>query len=336
MRRLEMAELKTVGIIGIGEYVPEKVMTNFDLEKIVETNDEWIRTRTGIQERRIAADDEACSDLAYKAALKALEDSNTKPEELDLIIVATMTPDYPFPSTAALVERKLGATKAGAFDLGAACSGFVYGIATGANFIASGAYKKVLVIGAEVISRILDWEDRNTCVLFGDGAAAVVLGEVDEEYGIKGCHLGAKGDIEKVLYQPAGGAVNPASIDSVKAKQHFLKMQGSEVFKFAVKALPEGLEKALEISGMEAKELDMIVPHQANVRIIQAAAKRFDLPMDKFYMNLHKYGNTSSASVGIALTEAVEEGKIKKGDNVALVGFGAGLTYAACILKWAK
>ena len=222
-----MTELKTVGITGVGAYVPERVMTNFDLEKIVETNDEWIRTRTGIQERRIAADNEACSDLAYNAAIKALEDSNTKPEDLDLIIVATITPDYPFPATAALLQRRLGATKAGAFDLEAACSGFVYGIATGANFIATGAYKKVLVIGAEVLSRILDWEDRNTCVLFGDGAAAVVLGEVEEEYGIKGYHLGAKGDIERVLYQPAGGSIEPASVDSVKARQQFYKNAGS-------------------------------------------------------------------------------------------------------------
>ncbi len=331
-----MAELKTVGIIGVGAYLPERVMTNFDLEKIVETNDEWIRTRTGIQERRIAADNEACSDLAYNAAIKALEDSNTKPEDLDLIIVATITPDYPFPATAALLQRRLGATKAGAFDLEAACSGFVYGIATGSNFIATGAYKKVLVIGAEVLSRILDWEDRNTCVLFGDGAAAVVLGEVEEEYGIKGYHLGAKGDIERVLYQPAGGSIEPASVDSVKARQHFIKMQGPDVFKFAVKALPDGLEKSLEKSGMDASELDLVVPHQANMRIIQSAAKRFDIPVDKFHINLHKYGNTSSASVGIALAEAVELGKIKKGDNIAMVGFGAGLTYAACIVKWSK
>ncbi len=331
-----MAELKTVGIIGVGSYAPERVMTNFDLEKIVETNDEWIRTRTGIQERRIAAEDEACSDLAYNAALKALENSDTKPEELDLIIVATITPDYPFPATAALLQRRLGATKAGAFDLEAACSGLVYGIVTGANFIATGAYKKVLVIGAEVLSRILDWEDRNTCVLFGDGAAAVVLGEVEEGYGIKGFHLGAKGDVEKVLYQPAGGSMEPASFDSVNAKQHFLKMQGPEVFKFAVKALPDGLEKALEKSDMEASELDLVVPHQANMRIIQSAAKRFNISTDKFYLNLHKYGNTSSASVGIALAEAIETGKVKKGDNIALVGFGAGLTYASCIIKWSK
>ena len=331
-----MTELKTVGITGVGAYVPERVMTNFDLEKIVETNDEWIRTRTGIQERRIAADNEACSDLAYNAAIKALEDSNTKPEDLDLIIVATITPDYPFPATAALLQRRLGATKAGAFDLEAACSGFVYGIATGANFIATGAYKKVLVIGAEVLSRILDWEDRNTCVLFGDGAAAVVLGEVEEEYGIKGYHLGAKGDIERVLYQPAGGSIEPASVDSVKARQHFIKMQGPDVFKFAVKALPDGLEKSLAKSGMDASELDLVVPHQANMRIIQSAAKRFNIPVDKFHINLHKYGNTSSASVGLALAEAVELGKIKKGDNIAMVGFGAGLTYAACIVKWSK
>lgn len=330
-----MRTLKSFGILGIGTYVPEKIMTNFDLEKIVETSDAWIQKMTGIKERRIAAANEATSDLAYNAAIKALESSNTKAEDLDLIVVATMTPDYFTPSVSAILQKRLGAHHAAAFDLGAACSGFVYGLEAGGNFIATGMYKKVLVIGAEVFSRILDWEDRNTCVLFGDGAAAAVLGEVEEGYGLIGSHLGADGDLDDVLVIPAGGSRVPSSHETVDNRSHYLKMKGPEVFKFAVKAMPTAVEKVLENTGVKIEDLELIVPHQANMRIISSAAKRLGFPVEKFVMNLDKYGNTSAASVGLALGEALEKGMIKKGDNVALVGFGAGLTYASCVIKWA-
>lgn len=330
-----MKTIKSFGILGLGTYVPEKIMTNFDLEKIVDTSDAWIQKMTGIKERRIAAENEATSDLAYNAAVKALESSNTKAEELDLIVVATMTPDYFTPSVSAILQKRLGAHHAAAFDLGAACSGFVYGLEAGGNFIATGMYKKVLVIGAEVFSRILDWEDRNTCVLFGDGAAAAVLGEVEEGHGIIGSHLGADGDLDDVLVIPAGGSRAPATHETVDNRSHYLKMKGPEVFKFAVKAMPGAVEKVLSNTGIGIEELDLIVPHQANMRIISSAAKKLGFPTEKFVINLDKYGNTSAASVGLALGEAVEKGMVKKGDNIALVGFGAGLTYASCVMKWA-
>jgi 3-oxoacyl-[acyl-carrier-protein] synthase-3 len=330
-----MKTLKSFGILGIGTYVPEKIMTNFDLEKIVDTSDAWIQKMTGIKERRIAAENEATSDLAYNAAVKALESSNTKAEDIDLIVVATMTPDYFTPSVSAILQKRLGAHHAAAFDIGAACSGFVYGLEAGGNFIATGMYKKVLVIGAEVFSRILDWEDRNTCVLFGDGAAAAVLGEVEEGYGLLGSHLGTDGDLDDVLVIPAGGSRAPASHETIDNRSHYLKMKGPEVFKFAVKSMPMAIERVLENTGMNIKELELIVPHQANMRIINSAAKRLKFPVEKFVINLDKYGNTSAASVGLALGEALENKMIKKGDNIALVGFGAGLTYASCILKWA-
>ena len=330
-----MKTLKSFGILGIGTYVPEKIMTNFDLEKIVETSDAWIQKMTGIKERRIAAQTEATSDLAYNAAIKALESSNTKAEDIDLIVVATMTPDYFTPSVSAILQKRLGAHHAAAFDIGAACSGFVYGLEAGGNFIATGMYKKVLVIGAETFSKILDWEDRNTCVLFGDGAAAAVLGEVEEGYGLLGSHLGTDGDLDDILVIPAGGSRTPASHETVDDRSHFLKMKGPEVFKFAVKAMPMAVEKVLENTGINIEELELIVPHQANMRIINSAAKRLKFPVEKFVINLDKYGNTSAASVGLALGEALEKGMIKKGNNIALVGFGAGLTYASCILKWA-
>lgn len=330
-----MKTLKSFGILGIGTYVPEKIMTNFDLEKIVETSDEWIQKMTGIKERRIAAENEATSDLAYNAAVKALKSSNTKAEDIDLIVVATMTPDYFTPSVSAILQKRLGAHHAAAFDLGAACSGFVYGLEAGGNFIATGMYKKVLVIGAEVFSRILDWEDRNTCVLFGDGAAAAVLGEVEEGYGLLGSHLGTDGDLDDVLVVPAGGSRKPSSHETVDNRSHYLKMKGPEVFKFAVKSMPMAVEKVLENTGITIDELELIVPHQANMRIINSAAKRLKFPVEKFIINLDKYGNTSAASVGLALGEALENNRIKKGDNIALVGFGAGLTYASCVLKWA-
>lgn len=330
-----MKELKNYGITGVGKYVPERIMTNTEMETIVETSDEWIKKMTGIEERRIAAKGEATSDLAYNAALAALDSAKVDPKDIDLIVVATMTADHLTPSVSALLQKKLGAVKAAAFDLNAACSGFVYGIEAGGNFIATGLYKKVLVIGAEVFSSILDWEDRNTCILFGDGAGAVVLEEVEDGYGIQSSYLRADGDLDQALVVPGGGSRLPASHETIDGRQHYLKMKGQDVFKFAVSVLPEAVKKVVEDSDLEISDLDLIIPHQANKRIIQSAAKRLKISTEKFYMNLNKYGNTSAASIAIALEEAVVEGRVKKGDQIALVGFGAGLTYASLTMKWA-
>lgn len=270
-------KLKNVGISGIGYHVPEKILTNFDLEKMVDTSDEWIKSRTGIEERRIASKEEACSDLAVKAAEKALKDAKLNPEDIDLIILATISPDYAFPATAALVQDRIGAVNAAAFDLEAACTGLVYGIVTGANFISTGMYKNVLVIGAEALSKIVDWEDRNTCVLFGDGAGAVVLSEVREGEGILSYHLAAKGSGGHYLEQLAGGSRNPASEETIKNKMHFLRMDGQEVYKFAVNALPETVEKTLEKSEFTTENINMVIPHQANYRIINSAAKKIKI-----------------------------------------------------------
>jgi 3-oxoacyl-[acyl-carrier-protein] synthase-3 len=278
----------------------------------------------------------ATSDLASRAAQKALEDAGITAEELDLIIVATATPDMFFPSVACLVQANIKATNAAAFDLAAGCSGFVYGIVTGSQFIKAGLYKKVLVIGAETLSKILDWTDRNTCVLFGDGAGAAVLAETTPGYGILATQLGADGSGGDLLKLPAGGSRNPATAETVAQKMHFVHMNGNEVFKFAVKVMGEAAVKVLADAGLSAADVDCLIPHQANIRIIQSAAKRLKLPMDKVMINVDKYGNTSSASIPIALEEAVHDGKIKKGDIVVLVGFGAGLTWASAVIKWGK
>ncbi|MDF2568946.1 MAG: fabHA [Sporomusa sp.] len=327
---------KAVGIIGIGTYVPEKIMTNKDLESIVETSDEWIVERTGIRERRVADPSMATSDLASRAAQKALDDAGVTAEEIDLIIVATATPDMLFPSVACIVQANIRATRAAAFDLAAGCSGFVYGMVTGSQFIKAGLYKKILVIGAETLSKILDWSDRNTCVLFGDGAGAVVLAETVPGCGILAAHLGADGSGGDLLKLPAGGSRNPATADTIAQKLHFVHMNGNEVFKFAVKVMGEAAVKALEDAGLNPGDVDCLIPHQANIRIIQSAAKRLKLPLDKVMVNVDKYGNTSAASIPIALDEAVHSGKIKHGDIVVLVGFGAGLTWASAVIKWCK
>lgn len=331
-----MKENRAVGIIGLGYHVPDKILTNFDLEKMVETSDKWIVERTGIKERRIAGNNEATSDLAVKAAEKALKDAGVSAEEIDLIIVGTATPDMFFPSVACILQDKLKATKAAAFDLAAGCSGFVYALVTGSQFIKAGLYNKVLVVGAETISKILDWTDRNTCVLFGDGAGAAVLGPVDDGFGILGVELGAEGAGGQHLKLPAGGSRLPASELTVSDKLHYVHMNGNEVFKFAIKVMGEASVKALENAGLEPEDVDCFVPHQANIRIIQSAAKRLKLPLDKVMVNVDKYGNTSAASIPIALKEAVNSGKIKKNDTVVLVGFGAGLTWASCVIKWCK
>ncbi len=324
----------SVGILGMGSCLPDKIMTNHDLEKIVDTTDEWIIERTGIKERRIADDQTATSDIALKAAERALENSGTSAAELDLIIVGTATPDMMFPSTACIIQNRLKAAKAAAFDLAAGCSGFAYALITGCQFIQTGLYKKVLVIGAETLSKILDWQDRNTCVLFGDGAGAAVLGQVPAGYGVLGFDLGSDGSGGDLLKLPAGGSRHPASVETVTGRQHYVHMQGREVFKFATKVMGEAAVKALAKAGMEPKDIDYLIPHQANIRIIHSAAKRLKMPLDKVMVNVDKYGNTSAASIPIALKEAVDQNIIKDGDIVVLVGFGAGLTWAACVMKW--
>ena len=326
--------LRSVGIIGTGKYVPERVLTNADMEKMVDTNDEWIVSRTGIKERRIAAEHEATSDLAFYAAEKALEAAGISAEELDLIVVATVTPDMSFPSTACLVQKRLGATKAAAFDLSAACSGFVYGLANASNFIAMGTYKYALVIGAECLSRITDYTDRNTCILFGDGAGAAVLGPVPEGRGFQSFVLGADGNGGELLKIEAGGSRMPASAETVENKRHYLYMNGREVFKFAVRIMGNAAEEALEKAGKKKEDISLMVPHQANTRIIHAALERLNLSEDKCVINLPYYANTSAASIPLALAEAAEQGRIQEGDTILLVGFGGGLTWGASVIVW--
>lgn len=323
-----------VGIIGTGKYVPERVLTNQELEQMVDTNDEWIVSRTGIRERRIAAPEQATSDLALIAAQQAMDKAGIIAEQLDLIIVATITPDMAFPSTSCIIQDKLGAKKAAAFDISAACSGFIYGLANAQNFIANGTYKYALVIGAECLSRITDYTDRNTCILFGDGAGAVVLGEVPEGRGFQSFELGADGSGGELLKVSGGGSRHPSTVESIEQKLHYIEMAGSEVFKFAVRIMGNAAEEALKKAGMDKSEIDLLVPHQANIRIIQASLNRLDLSEDKCVMNLDKYGNVSAASIPIALAEAVDDSRVKEGDRIVLVGFGGGLTWGASALIW--
>lgn len=325
--------MKKVGIIGVGEYLPKKVLTNADLEKMVDTSDEWITTRTGIKERRLVSKHEATSDLATKAAGQALKDAKLKPQNLELIIVATITPDMQFPATACFVQANLGAKNAVCFDVSAACAGFVYAIANAYQFIARGSYRNALVIGAEVLSSITDWQDRNTCVLFGDGAGAAVLAEV-ESGGILSMYLGTDGLGSDLLMIPGGGARNPASHQTVDKRMHYIKMRGNELFKIAVKIMAEAAQVAIKKAGLECKDIDLVIPHQANMRILMAMAKKLGLPQEKIYLNIEKYGNMSSASTATALCDAVREGRVKKGDIILLDAFGAGLSWGACVIKW--
>lgn len=328
--------MRSVGILGTGAYLPEKVITNADLEKMVDTTDEWIVSRTGIRERRIAAPEQAASDLAVQAAKQALERANITADQLDLIIVATVTPDMAFPATACLVQEQLGAKKAATFDLSAACTGFIYGISTGAQFIATGVYRYVLVVGVEVLSRITDWSDRNTCVLFGDGAGAAVLGPVKDGYGFKSYELGGDGTGAPHLNIKAGGSRLPVSEQTVQERLHYIYMNGREVFKFAVRVLVNAADEALKKAGLTKEDIDLLIPHQANTRIIDAALERFGLPEEKVVVNLDRYGNMSSASVPVALNEAWEQGRIHEGDTLVLCGFGGGLTWGATVLRWSQ
>lgn len=326
--------MQSVGILGVGKYVPERVLTNKELEQMVDTNDEWITSRTGIKERRIASEQEAASDLAYHASKKALDQAGISAGEIDLIIVATITPDMFFPSTACILQDRLGAKKAAAFDLSAACSGFIYGLANAANFIATGIYKHALVIGVDVLSKITDYTDRNTCVLFGDGAGAAVLGPVSEGRGFKSFVLGAEGAGGDLLKVGAGGSRRPASEESVKNKEHFIHMEGRDVFKFAVRVMDTAAEEALQKAGMTTADIDLLVPHQANIRIIQYALEKLKLPEEKCMINVDRYGNMSAASIPVALAEAAEQERVKQGDTLVLVGFGGGLTWGASVITW--
>lgn len=325
---------RTCSITGVGSYVPERVLTNAELEKMVDTTDEWITSRTGIKERRIAAADEATSDLASKAALRAMASAGVRGEDLDLIIVATITPDMPFPATACLVQQKIGAVRGAALDIEAACSGFIYGIAIGQQFITSHTYDTVLVVGAEKLSSIVDWSDRNTCVLFGDGAGAAILQNRPRSHGLLTACMGADGSKAGLLCMPAGGSRIPATSESVSSRLHFLRMDGKETFKNAVMAMYTAAKEALARCDVGVDQIKCIIPHQANRRIIQAVTERLEAPEDRVFVNLDRYGNTSAASVAIALDEAVREGRITRGDLVLLIVFGAGLTWGAALIEW--
>ena len=324
------------GITGIGCYLPEKILTNRDLEKMVDTSDAWIVERTGIRTRHIAAPEQATSDLAYEASIRALADAGTKPEELDMIIVATETPDYKYPSTACLLQARLGAKNAACFDLSAGCSGFVYALGIGSQSIVSGLYKKILLVGAETLSRIINWKDRNTCVLFGDGAGAAVLGRVDDGYGVLSLDLGADGTGGEHLIQPAGGSRNPTTHETVDACGQCVHMDGQDVFRFAARTMPAACKKVLRRAGLSIDDVALLVPHQANVRIIDNAISHLKIGRDRVWINIDKHGNMSAACIPVCLTEAQEAGRLKKGDNVIMVAFGAGLTWAGALVKWAK
>ncbi|MFS8640135.1 MAG: ketoacyl-ACP synthase III [Symbiobacteriaceae bacterium] len=328
--------IRPVGITGLGMAVPERVLTNHDLERMVDTSDEWIRTRTGIRERRIAAEDEASSDYAVRAARQALEQAGVTPEQVDLIICATVTPDMPLPATAALVQAALGAHRAAAFDLAAACPGWIYAVVMAQQAIATGLYDCALVIGVELLSKMVNWQDRNTCVLFGDAAGAAVLQPVSEGRGILSSVLGAEGAGACHLYTPAGGSRRPASPETVAQGLHYIHMNGPEVFKFAVRVMDEVTVQVVEKAGLTVGDIDLLVPHQANIRIIDSAVKRLAIPPEKVVVNLDRYGNTSSASIPVALTEALAEGRMRDGDLVVCVSFGAGLVWGALAMRWGR
>ena len=329
-----IAPARDVHIIGVGSCTPDRVVTNQDLEQIVDTSDEWIRTRTGIKERRIADPETPSSVLATEAARRAMADAGITGAEIDQIIVGTVTGDRPFPSTACLLQDRLGATSAYAFDISAACSGFLYALSLGRNQILAGVAETVLVVGVETLSKITDWTDRNTCVLFGDAAGAVVLRSTGQPGGILAVKLHSDGSLTRLLEMPGGGSLNPSSHETVDRRLHYIRMSGNDVFKYAVRAMESVAVEALEAAGVKPEELDLLVPHQANYRIIDATARRLGLPMEKVFVNLDRYGNTSSASIPLALDEAKKSGRIKPGSVVEMVTFGGGFTWAAAVVRW--
>ncbi len=333
-----MSDHKTtsIGIIGVGSYLPQKVMTNFDLEKMVDTSNEWILKRTGISERRILDEGVPASSMGVEASKRALEDAGLGPDDIDLIIATTECPDYLTPSMACLIQRELKAVNAAAFDLNAACSGFVYALTIAEKLISCGYYKNILIVACEALSRIIDWQDRNTCVLLGDGSGAAVLGRVEDGHGIISTHLGADGAMSHTITIPSCYKSESDIEARHNGKMTSLRMDGSEVFKFAVRVLPAAVEKVLEISGIPLDKIKRIIPHQANIRIIEGAAKRLEIEMDRIYTNLHKYGNISSASIPVAIDEVMRSGNLKKGDYIVLVGFGGGLTWASALIRWSK
>jgi len=322
-----------IGMTGLGMHVPPKVLTNFDLEKMVDTTDEWIRTRTGIRERHVAEPGTTTSDIAYAAACEALEAAHLDPKDLELLIVATTTPDMLFPSTSCLVQQRLGAKSAVCFDLSAACSGSVFAMITAQQYLLTGRYRNALVVGAEVLSSFIDWTDRSTCVLFGDGAGACVMAPV-KHGGILATDMGSDGSAAQLLYMPGGGSKYPPSHQSVDQRLHFLRMNGTEIFKLAVRRMADSAKRVVKEAGLKPEHVECFIPHQANIRIIEAVAKWADLPLERVYMNLQRYGNTSAASNLIALYEAVKDGTIKRDDHVVMVAFGAGLTWGSLLLQW--
>lgn len=325
--------MQGAGILGLGLYLPEKRLTNSDIEKMVDTSDQWIITRTGIKERRIAPPEVASSDMGLEASKAAIKDAGLKVKDIDLIITATISPDMIFPATACIIQDKIGAKNAAAFDINAACSGFVVGMIIAQQFVNTGVYNNVLVIGTEKLTSMIDWKDRSTCVLFGDGAGACVVGKTKDRI-ILSNFMGADGSGGDFLKIPAGGSRQPTTEETVKNRLHFLKMEGNEVFKIAVRMMAEAANKAVKKAGLACDGIDLLIPHQANIRILTAVAKRMGLPSEKIFMNIEKYGNMSAASTAVALAEASQEKRVKKGDNVVLVAFGGGLTYGAVVIKW--
>ncbi len=328
--------MKYAHIVGWGKAVPKRVMTNHDLRALVDTSDEWIRDRTGIGARRVAGDDETTASLSIDAAMQALDVAGINPSQLDLIIVATATPDHAFPSTACLVQDALGADKAGAYDLSAACSGFVYALSTAADAVKAGSANIVMVIGAETLSRVVNWKDRNTCVLFGDGAGAVVVQASDQPGGVLASVLRSDGSGSELLIIPAGGSAQPITAEAIEKNQHTIQMNGREVYKFATRVIDRTTREVMNKAGWTAEQVDLLVPHQANIRIIEAASKSLGIPMEKVFTNLEHYGNTSAASIPIAIAEAAEQGRLRPNDKVVLIGFGAGLTWAAAAVSWGQ
>lgn len=329
-----MAEIVSAGILATGHYVPKKVLSNQDLEGMIDTTDEWIRTRTGIETRHIASDNEDTSDLCVAAARMAMEKAGLTADDIDFIMVGTASPDYVVPSTACIVQSKLGCTHAGAMDFSAGCSGYIYGISLASQFVKSRLYKHVLVIGAEILSRLVNWQDRSTCILFGDGAGAAIIGPVEEGYGYIASDLGSDGSLGGILNIPASGVAEPVTHRAIDSGRIYIHMEGSEVFKHAVRHMEATTEAAMKKAGITMDQVALFIAHQANYRIIHSTAKKMGVPEDKVFVNVNKYGNTSAASVGIALDEAVSEGRLHKGDYLVLTGFGAGLTWGSVILRW--